>query len=273
MARDAVRRELHLEPHAGNQHAESWTGVFNQFSLRNLRQSYGPLPFDIRHSLHANGTYDLPFGVGKQFLNQSGIVDKIVGGWSIGTIVSLQTGEPFQLTGSNYLQNNYSSTYNDFADNGITLNGVSVSQLQSAVGAYHVNIQAFQTANCPTTNNCYPTFVNLINPKYLANNGIGGIANSTYITPNITPGTIGTVAYLHGPRYFNEDLAITKAIPIRENLRFTFQGEFLNVFNHPNFGLTPNANIQATALERLERRTGQSDRTSSELRILGSPGN
>jgi hypothetical protein len=48
---------------------------------------------------------------------------------------------------------------------------------------------------------------------------------------------------LHGPRFFNEDLAITKAIPIRENLRFSFQGEFLNVFNHPNFGLTPGANI------------------------------
>jgi len=206
----------------------SWTGVFNQFSLRNLRQSYGPLPFDIRNSLHANGTYDLPFGVGKQFLNQSGVVDKIVGGWSLGTIVSLQSGEPFQLTSANYLNGVFSSTYNDFADPGIVLNGVSLSQLQSSVSVYHVAGQPF---------------VDLINPKYLANNGTGGGANPTYITPNITPGTIGTVGYLHGPRYFNEDLAITKAIPIHENLRFSFQGEFLNVFNHPNFGLTPGANI------------------------------
>ncbi len=203
----------------------SWTGVFNQFSLRNLRQSYAPLPFDIRNSLHANGTYDLPFGVGKQFLNQSGVVDRIVGGWSLGTIVSLQGGEPYQLTSASYLNGVYSSTYNDFADPGIVLNGVTPSQLQSSVGVYHVT-------GAP--------FVDLVNPKYIGSNGL---ANPTYITPNTTPGTIGDVVYLHGPRFFNEDLAITKAIPIRENLRFSFQGEFLNVFNHPNFGLTPGANI------------------------------
>jgi len=203
----------------------SWTGVFNQFSLRNLRQSYGPLPFDIRNSLHANGTYDLPFGVGKQFLNQSGVVDHIVGGWSLGTIVSLQSGEPFQLTSASYLNGAYSSTFNDFADPGIVLNGVSPSQLQSSVSVYHV-------AGAP--------FVDLVNPKYLSSSGT---ANPTYITPNTTPGTIGQVVYLHGPRFFNQDLAITKAIPIRENIRATFQGEFLNVFNHPNFGLIPSQNI------------------------------
>lgn len=206
----------------------SWTGVFNQFTARNERLSYGPLPFDIRHSVHANGTYDLPFGAGKAYLNQNNVLDRVVGGWSLGTIVSLQSGEPFQLLSANYLNGVYSSTLNDFADPGITLNGVTVSQLQSSVGVYHVPGQPF---------------VDLINPKYLANNGTGGGANGAYITPNTVPGTIGNVAYLHGPRFFNEDLAITKAIPIRENLRFSFQGEFLNVWNHPNFGLTPSANI------------------------------
>ena len=204
----------------------SWTGVFNQFSLRNLRQSYAPLPFDIRHSVHVNGTYDLPFGVGKQFLNQSGLLDQVVGGWSIGTVVTLQTGEPFELLGSPYLNSVGSnlSTLNDFADSGVTLNGVTVSQLQSSVSVYHVAGQPF---------------VDLINPKYIGSAG----ANPTYITSNTVPGTIGAIPYIHGPRYFNQDIAITKAIPITERLRFTFQGEFLNAFNHPNFGLTAGANV------------------------------
>jgi len=204
----------------------SWTGVFNQYTIRDLRESYGPLPFDIRNSLHANGTYDLPFGAGKQFLSQNGLLNRVVGGWSIGTIVTLQSGEPFQLTSAAYLNGVYSSTFNDFGDPGVTLNGVTTSQLQSSVGVYHV---------APGSGGAY-TFVDLINPKYLAANGTGGGASSTYITPNTVPGTIGATPWLHGPIYFNQDFAITKVTPITERLRFTFQGEFLNAYNHPNFG-------------------------------------
>ena len=73
------------------------------------------MPFDIRNSFHANGTYDLPFGSGKQFANQTGWVDKVVGGWSVGTIVTWQSGEPFQLLGVQSINGNISSTYNDLA--------------------------------------------------------------------------------------------------------------------------------------------------------------
>ena len=206
----------------------SWTGVFNQFSLRNLRQSYGPLPFDIRNSFHANGTYDLPFGSGKQFANQTGWVDKLVGGWSVGTIVTWQSGEPFQLLGVQSINGNISSTFNDFGDSGVNLNGVTQAQLQSSVGVYHVPGQ---------------TFVDIINPKYLANGGAGGGANTAYITPNTTPGTFALNPWLHGPTYFNQDIAITKSIPLTERFHLTFQSEFLNAWNHPNFGPTPGVNI------------------------------
>jgi hypothetical protein len=30
-------------------------------------------------------------------------------------------------------------------------------------------------------------------------------------------------------------MSLTKAVPFGERLRFSFQAEFLNVFNHPNF--------------------------------------
>jgi hypothetical protein len=76
--------------------------------------------------------------------------------------------------------------------------------------------------------------VSFLNPKYLAS-PTGGGANPQFITPNTTPGTIGQLVYLHGPGFFNDDLAITKAFPITERVRFTFQAEMLNAFNHPNF--------------------------------------
>ena len=54
---------------------------------------------------------------------------------------------------------------------------------------------------------------------------------------------------MYGPHFSNTDIALTKSTPIRENLRFVFQAEFLNAFNHPNWGIYnyyPYDNIQSS---------------------------
>jgi hypothetical protein len=194
----------------------NWQGAVTSFTLRDMRLSYGPTLFDIRHAIHVNGTYDLPFGKGKPIANHSAVLDKVVGGWTIGSIFTFQTGNPFLLQGGY-------NTFNDYADSGVVLNGVTPSQLQSSVGVNRI----------PGT----PT-VSFLNPKYLAvqsGPNTGGGANPTYITPNTSPGTIGQIVYLHGPHFINDDLSITKHIPIAESVRFSLQAEMLNVFNHPTF--------------------------------------
>ena len=196
---------------------QSWTGSLNVFTLRNLRQSYGPSQFDLTHVTHIHGTYDLPFGHGKSFLSNNAIADKVVGGWNVGTILTLQTGYPFALTGGN-------QTFNDYGDGGVTLSGMTSSQLQKSIGVHRIPGQ---------------TFVALIDPKYLAS-ATGGGANATYISPNTTPGTIGRVVYLHGPHGFYDDISVTKIVPIRREMNFRIQAEFLNAFNHPVFGNSSN---------------------------------
>ena len=193
-----------------------WTGSIAQFTLRNLDRSYGPTLFDLRHVVHVNATVDLPFGRGRRFANQNGVLDRIVGGWTVGTIFTYQSGAPFRLNGG-YL------TYNDYADGGINLNGISVSQLQSGVGVYRIPGAAY---------------VNILNPQYISSNGGG--ANAQYLSPNTTPGTIGNVVYLYGPHQVYDDMSLTKSIPITESVRFRFQAEFLNAFNHPVFGVASN---------------------------------
>jgi len=191
-----------------------WLGTSNVFTLRNTRLGYGPTTFDLRHVIHASGTYDLPFGKGKAVLNRSNLLDKVVGGWTLGTIFTYETGFPFNLTGAYGTFNDYAAT-----NSGLTLNGISVSQLQSAVGVYH---------------NSGP-FVNDINPAMLATTT--GVCSShlANVCQNIVPGTFGSQIWLHGPHLWNDDLSITKMVPIGEKVRFNLQGEFLNVFNHPNW--------------------------------------
>jgi hypothetical protein len=190
-----------------------WTGAFNAFTLRNLHRSYGPTLFDMRHVFHANGTYDLPFGQGRRYASGNSALNRVIGGFNVGTIVTYQTGEPTQLTGG-------FGTFNDYADGGIVLNGVTQSQLQQSVGVTKAPGQAF---------------ADLINPKYLVAPSGGG-ANSQYVAPNTTPGTIARSIYLHGPRQYYQDLSVTKNIPIHEQVAFRLQSAFINVWNHPVFG-------------------------------------
>jgi hypothetical protein len=53
---------------------------------------------DIPHNLVVSWTYELPFGPGKQFgANASGVVQKLVEGWSVNGITQYQSGEPLNI--------------------------------------------------------------------------------------------------------------------------------------------------------------------------------
>ncbi|HKW65359.1 MAG TPA: TonB-dependent receptor [Candidatus Acidoferrum sp.] len=205
----------------GVQPGDTWTGAFRLFTMRNLRQSYGPTLFDVRHVFHANGTYDLPFGKGKTIANQGGVVDKIVGGWNIGTILTYQTGLPSQLIGGFRTTNGPSGTpFGDaLGDGGVVLNGITVSQLQSSVGVTAAPGHTYAFGFDPT--------------------------KRSLLTANTTPGVNTGNPYIYGPHEFFQDLAITKSFRIRENLRFSLQSEMENVWNHPVWG-SPNTNVRST---------------------------
>jgi hypothetical protein len=57
--------------------------------------SYGLSNFDIPHSWKGSVVYALPFGKGKKFLAQGGILDAIVGGWQVSSLFIYQSGNTF----------------------------------------------------------------------------------------------------------------------------------------------------------------------------------
>lgn len=179
------------------------------FTDRNFRLNYGPSLFDIRHVLHASGTYDLPFGKGRAFLNSNGLLDRVFGGWSIGTILVIQSGTPIQLLGG------YSTV--NANDSGIIMNGLTTAQLQSQTGVY-------RSGN---------PWVTVFSPNLIASNG----AATSALAPANIPGVWGYRPYIYGPHWFNDDLSINKAIPFTERVRLTLQAEFLNLTNHPTFAI------------------------------------
>jgi hypothetical protein len=200
-------------------------------TLRNPRLNRVPSPYDLRHVFKTYLNYELPFGKGKAYRTGNSIADGIIGGWTVGTIVAVQTGRNFKLAGGvntfNYWDGptpanangtpagilNYVPNEND---SGVTLNGITVSQLQSQVGVHMTG-----NPNVPVT----------VLPQNLF--GTGGA-----IQPSSTPGQLGSIVFLKGPRLFNTDISIIKAIPITERVRLNIYAEMLNAFNHPNFNFT-----------------------------------
>ncbi len=180
-------------------------------TLRNNYLSYRPSTYDIRNVFHLSGTYDLPFGRGKQFFGTGKLANEVLGGWTLGTILVIQSGPPSQITGG-YLTQNANDGGVNFA------NGVTAQTIQNSISVQ-------RTGN---------PWVQTVAPGMLAANG--GIASGFY-APNTTPGVFGANPYIYGPHWFNDDMSLNKSIPIRESVRADLQFQFLNVFNHPAFGL------------------------------------
>jgi hypothetical protein len=71
-----------------------------------VRCDYGPSDYDARHVFSASYVWQLPVGQGQRFLNQKGVVDRVLGGWHFTGIVSAQSGIPFSV----YALDDYSNT-------------------------------------------------------------------------------------------------------------------------------------------------------------------
>ncbi len=61
---------------------------------RCLRCEFGHSAYDTPHRMVLSSVWTLPFGSGQRFANQGGALNRVVGGWEIGTIMTIQSGRP-----------------------------------------------------------------------------------------------------------------------------------------------------------------------------------
>ena len=166
--------------------------VMNPFDLH---ADWGPATFDVRNVGVASGSYELPFGRGKAFLNGlSGGRNALVGGWTLNSIVTLQDGFPFtpQLS------------FNP-SNNGDTRNPVR-----------------------PSLNSAFSGPVILGSPNQYFN------PNAFIVPPNGTYGNLGRDTFT-GPGLATLDLSWLKDTRLTEKLDLQFRAEFFNALNHANF--------------------------------------
>ncbi|MHB1935209.1 MAG: TonB-dependent receptor [Acidobacteriaceae bacterium] len=60
--------------------------------------NYGPSNYDITNALKISFVYQLPVGVGHRWLNHQGVLNSVLGGWQVSSIIVKQSGLPYTVT-------------------------------------------------------------------------------------------------------------------------------------------------------------------------------
>ncbi|MBD0371871.1 MAG: TonB-dependent receptor [Pyrinomonadaceae bacterium] len=192
--------------------------------IRNLRVCRGNSDFDIRHLFNANFIYELPFGRGRMFgSDASGLVNQIIGGWTVTGIVTARSGLPFHLTTGSFPV-------------GFVFNSPAVVTGNASV----LQGQIHDTASGQIQFFADPTQVfNSASP-------LAGAVRNPF------GGEIGNRNVLRGPSFWNVDLAVLKnfKMPWSESQRLQLRWEMYNAFNHNVFGL-PSTNINSTTFGQI----------------------
>lgn len=199
---------------------------------RNRRLEKRPLNFGIRHVLRNSGLYELPFGPGKKYLNQSsGIVSHVVGGWQIGAIYNVFAGQPINITSGR-------STFNQFGGDGTPMVWAALSSGAGRVQRLPNGVSFFPDwtqVQDPDRNNLTTT----ANIRNLSQNfGITDAAGNLLLS-NPAPGQLGTLQpfFLTGPRTFRLDINVVKTIRLAQDGRWNLQLRLdaIDATNSPQF--------------------------------------
>jgi hypothetical protein len=164
------------------------------------------------------GSYELPFGRGKQFgAGVSRAVDYIIGGYQLSGVVNWSSGLPFGVSYSNF-GNNQDCNHN--------VGGTAAPCRPNANGRLQTNLTKFDPISHTRT---------FWKPQPTAN-GVFSFPGLDVI------GNAGNNNY-YGPQFFNTDLSITKSFAITEKIATIFRFDAFNAFNHINAANPNNTNI------------------------------
>ena len=72
-------------------------GIYRSPLILPIGYEYTNSDWDVRHRVTLNGSYQLPFGRGREFLNRGGVVNEVAGGWAADLVFVAQTGNPFTV--------------------------------------------------------------------------------------------------------------------------------------------------------------------------------
>lgn len=201
-------------------------------------QEYTNSPYDVRHRFTLNGNYQLPFGKGRAFLNQSRLLDEIVGGWSSSLTFAAQTGTPFSVGTANISTANGGSARTIQIRNPFTPGGSPNSTNPGITCPTHTRTKENWYNPCAFAN---PLPGDLICPLNTAPGTVVNGVVCTVASPVIDEATAlkflgGTSNTLYGPGYYGVNMSLFKDFATFRKQYLSFRVDAFNLLNHPTLG-------------------------------------
>lgn len=201
----------------------------------------------VTHTFKLYGVWELPIGKGRLLAgNAGGLLDRIIGGWSIAGDTRIQSGRLLdwgnvRLVGMS--QKEFGKLYKiRFDDAGRKIYMLPQDVIDNTIKAFSVSATSptgYGSLGAPSGRYLAPAngpdCIDLTDPAIFgANQGIScGL------------GTLVT----QGPLFWTTDLSLVKSIKIKGDVTFSFRAELLNAFNHANFSPVATPSTSATAYE------------------------
>jgi hypothetical protein len=165
----------------------------------NLRGNRARANWDRKFVSVTNWIYELPFGKGRTFgTDASGLLNHIIGGWSIQGFNALMSGTPFSVTSGVPTSYNGADTRAILAPGVTSLPDASLKHQDGVVG---------------------PVFFTDASQFSAAPPGSTGMGRNMFT----------------GPGYWDVDASIAKEFNVTERVKTTFRVEAFNAFNHTNY--------------------------------------
>ena len=179
-----------------------------------LNRQYGPCDYDVRDNLTAQYVYQLPIKA------RNPLLARTLNGWQVSGTAFWHSGLPFSVLSAPYSASGNGIIQGSGPQYASIVPGVPVYEHNSIPGITQPGTVQWLNPDA---------FVSTVDPRTGACAGGDNPANCQF-------GNLGRNA-LRGPDFVWSDLYVTKWFQLSEHVKLRIDGQFFNVFNHPNFGL------------------------------------
>ena len=231
-------------------------GGYRQSNLIPIKMDYSASGFDTRQRFTFNAIYDVPFGIGRKYLNTSRALDYAIGGWSANATLVAQTGNPFTVYTNGISSPSGSGTRAIKTGNPFATGGSAPSSNPGVACA----------AKTKNRTNWYNP-CSFANPWDAGDATFNGAANSHYIpvsaTDPKTPAGDTTPVYVTslasvlgysggkrdevpGPGYNRVNMSVFKTFRTFREQECTFRTDVFNLLNTPSLGQPSTNNISSS---------------------------
>jgi hypothetical protein len=204
---------------------------YNGSNPLNLRGGYGPSDFDRTHVFNIDYHYELP-----KFASASSVEGKIVNGWSVQGLVTIQSGQPYSVIDYSGAVGSVFYSINDGITDPIAPLAPGCTPQNALTGAIGNNFNSpALKASCFTVPLLYPC--NVANAQ---------AQDGSFPCSAIPPGDTFETNFISNGGQRNifrqswqkrGDISIVKATQITERVTLKYSFDVFNLTNHPSFDI------------------------------------